>query len=103
MDELERKLTVDVTKNGKTYTFRRPTAKQLMNADVLAAHYRGNVPINALTYSIALSDMVASLNTYVTDPKGFDFSDLYDDEIGEIYEEVANWLNSFRKPVSKPE
>lgn len=100
MDELEKRLTFSVTKNNRTFTFRRPTAKQLITADVLAAQLRGLVPVQALLYSVSLSDMVASLSTYVTDPKPFDFSGLFEDEIAEIYNEVAKWLDTFRKPVA---
>ena len=100
MDELEKRLTFQVTKNDKTYTFRRPTVRQLIAADVLAAQLRGLVPVHALLYSVGLSDMVAALNTYVIEPKNFDFTELHEDEMGEIYNEVAKWLDTFRKPVA---
>lgn len=99
MDELDKKLTTTVTSEGKTYTFRRPTTKQMIAADVLAAQIREHTPVVALTYAVGLSDRLAALNTYVTDPKGFDFGDLFDEEVTEIYFEVAKWTNSFRKPV----
>lgn len=103
MDQLEQKLTLTVEHNGKSFTFRRPTVKQMIAADVLGAQLRANVPISALAYGYIYSDYVGVLNTYVTDPKGFDFGELYDDDIVAIYEEVANWLSTFHKPVQKPE
>ena len=99
MDELEKKLTLTVNHDGKTFTFRRPTVKQLIAADVLSAQMRGGLPINAMSYGYVYSNYAAELNTYVVEPKDFDFSELYDDDIYEIHEEVANWLNTFHKPV----
>lgn len=99
MDELEKKLTLNVTSGDKTYTFRRPNIKQMLQVDVLASQMRGNLPISSLSYGVLYSDMIATLNTYVTEPKNFDFGELYEEEISEIYSEVAKWLNTFRKPV----
>lgn len=96
MDNLEKNLTYTVNKFGKSWTFRRPTARQLVQADVLAAQMRQQLPLSSLLYAGGLSDMVASLNTFVIEPKGFDFGDLYDDQVIEIYNEVSKWMDSFR-------
>ncbi len=103
MDQLEKALTHTVTRNGKTYTFRRPTVKQMILSDVLAAQMRGGMPINSLTHSLGNTEMVALLNTAVTEPKGFDFSELYEDDLGAIYDEVAKWLETFRQNVGAPQ
>lgn len=100
MDKLEEKLVFTVTHEGKTFKFRRPTVKQLVKADVLAAQLREGVSVNSLVgYGILFSDMIASLNTYVIEPERFDFGDMYDDEVDSIYKEVAQWLNSFHPRV----
>lgn len=103
MDELEKKLTLTLTHEGKTFTFRRPTVKQLIAADVLSAQMRSGMPVNAMSYGYVYSNYAAALNTYVTEPKDFDFTDFYDEDLVEIHEGVANWLNTFRKPIPKPE
>lgn len=100
MDTLDKKLTLPVQNDGKTYTFKRPIAKQLIQADVLAANMRGNTPVSALRWSVSTSDMVATLNVCVIEPAKFDFGDLYDTQVSEIYAEVVEWINSFRAPVS---
>lgn len=102
MNETKRP-TTDVTSNGKTYTFQRPTAKEIVQADVLGAQLRGQAPVHSLAYALGLSDMVAALNTYVVEPKGFDFGNLFDDEITEIYTQMGEWLKTFRKPEAQSE
>ena len=99
MDNLEKGMTLTVTKGDKTFTFKRPNSGKMLAADVLAAQLRGGMPINSLTYGISYSEMIATLGTYIAVPEHFDFGTLYDDELSEIYDEVANWLNTFRKRV----
>jgi len=97
MDELEKRLTHTVTIGNRSWTLRRPTIRQMVAADVLAAQLRQQIPLTSLTYGVSLSEMIASLNTYVIEPKDFDFGELYDvEEISQIYQELAKWLDSFR-------
>lgn len=101
MDELRNNLTYSAEVNGKRFTFKRPTAAQVVKADALAAQLRMNVPVGAMSYGFALSDYIANLNTMVIEPKEFDFGELYPDEIYPLYDEVAKWVESFRKPVER--
>ena len=103
MDQLDKALMHTVERGGKSYTFRRPTVRQMIQVDVLAAQLRGGMPINTLTHSIGNAEMVAMLSTAVVEPKGFDFGDLYDEDLGAIYDEVAGWLNTFRPGVAGAE
>ena len=103
MDQLEKSLQHTVERGGKTYIFRRPTVKQMIQVDVLAAQMRGGMPINSLTHSLGNAEMVALLNTAVVDPPGFDFGNLYDEDLGAIYDEVAKWLETFRPRVAAEE
>lgn len=105
MDELEKRLvyTVDREINGvnQSWTFRRPTSGKLIQVDVLAARLRGNTPVNALIYAVGISDAVAYLSTTIIEPKVFDFGTLYDDDVTSIYDEVVEWMKSFRRPVQE--
>ena len=104
-DALSAAMEKVVEYGGKTYRFRRPTARQMMAADVLAATYRGGMPVTALTYALALSEARSACNSYCVEPRTvsndgeFDFGDLYDEALLKIHEEVSNWLESFRHGV----
>ena len=91
---------------GRSFRFRRPAVRQVIAADVLAAQYRGGLPVTALTYGLALSEARAALNTYCVEPRtvpaaqdGFDFGDLDEDALMALYTEVSSWLDSFRARV----
>ncbi len=107
-DALSAALEHTVEHGGHSYRFRRPAAKQMIAADVLAAGYRGGMPITSLTYSLALSEARASCNAYCVDPRtvandgAFDFGDLDDVALIAVYNEVSRWLESFRVGVEKP-
>ena len=103
MDQIDRALVCTVTRGGKSYTFRRPTVKQMIQSDVLAAQMRGGMPINSLTHSLGNTEMVALLNTAVTDPQSFDFSELYEEDLSAIHDEVAKWLETFRPRQAEEE
>ncbi len=100
MDQLEKSLQCTVEREGKRYTFRRPTVKQMIQVDVLAAQLRGGMPINSLTHSLGNAEMVALLNVAVTEPKSCDFGDLYEEDLSAVYNEVSKWLDTFRPRVA---
>lgn len=100
MDELDRNLQHSVSLNGRTYIFRRPTVRQQIAAENLAADLRGNRPVGSVFSVLGLTDMVASLNTFVVDPRGFDFGSMHEEDLVAIYTEVAQWLETFRSPVA---
>jgi hypothetical protein len=108
MDALDKALTKKIEFNGKRYTFKKPSAKESIRIDVLAAAYRQSLPIASLSYALGLSNAVATLNVLCIDPKtvevdsdGYDFGDLDPDDLNEIYTMVSEWLSSFRKRVEQ--
>lgn len=85
-----------------TFTFRRPTFRDWIEFDVLAAQYRRG-QVEGLTYGMKAAESLATLNTLVVPEKDQpkpDFGAMEDDlAVWKLFGEVDQWLGSFRPGV----
>jgi len=81
-----------------TFTFRKPKFRDMIEFDVLSAKLRQGVAEDGLTYGLQAIVILATLNTLVVEPKGYDFGDEENsDAVMSLYGEVDAWIgNSFR-------
>ncbi len=98
MDAFQKQFTV-VDAN---YTFRLPTSKEMIDIDRKALELRGGMS-EGLSTAHVYSQSIAMLNTVCIEPKDVDFGELPTFVVDELSIEVANWLNSFRKPLGTNE
>lgn len=87
-----------VVLNDVQYTFRLPTAKDMIQMDLAALRLREGVS-DGLSFAYPYSQSVAMLGQLCVDPKGASFEDLYPDDLDRMSAEVTEWINTFRKPV----
>lgn len=88
-----------ITAGGVLYTFKLPTARDLVQMDIAAARMREGVPVEEMPMGASYSRTICMLRQFCVEPKNVDFEDMYGHELDELGSEVTAWVNSFRAPV----
>ena len=86
---------------GVTYTFKLPSAKDVIAVDRKALELRQGLT-EGMFDGLSESHNIALLSTLCKSPENVDFGDLSVYLVDQLADEVATWANSFRKrPAGK--
>lgn len=86
--------------DGTSYTFRLPSAKDMIQIDIEALKLRGGIT-EGLGVAYTYSQNVAMLSRLCVVPEGVDFGELPSYVMDILGVKLADWLNSFPKPVGE--
>lgn len=84
---------------GTTYTFRLPSAMDMIEIDRKASELRGGLN-DGLGLAVSYSHTIAMLSRLCVSPEGVDFGAMDAYTADELAAKLTEWLNSFRANVA---